>query len=107
VIFQTEQGKVNINVYFKDETLWLTQKLIANINSEDIDSGPIILGFGSVATIMNAKAMATLDIKGAKSTWSFLNFIGLPINLFGKKYYLLGKEPIYDIFLLWIAVDLI
>ncbi len=76
-------------------------------NSEDIDSGPIILGFGSVATIMNAKAMATLDIKGAKSTWSFLNFISLPINLFGKKYYLLGKEPIYDIFLLWIAVDLI
>ena len=31
VIFQTEQGKVNINVYFKDETLWLTQKLIAEL----------------------------------------------------------------------------
>ncbi|MEA2104510.1 MAG: hypothetical protein U9P79_07725 [Candidatus Cloacimonadota bacterium] len=28
VIFQTENGKVNIDVFFRDETLWLTQKLI-------------------------------------------------------------------------------
>lgn len=31
VIFQTENGKVNIDVYFKDETLWLTQKSIAEL----------------------------------------------------------------------------
>lgn len=31
VIFQTADGKVNINVFFKDETLWLTQKLIAEL----------------------------------------------------------------------------
>lgn len=31
VIFQTEKGKVNIDVYFQDETLWLTQKLIAEL----------------------------------------------------------------------------
>ncbi|TSA28788.1 cell filamentation protein Fic [bacterium] len=31
VIFQTENGKVNIDVFFKDETLWLTQKLIADL----------------------------------------------------------------------------
>jgi hypothetical protein len=31
VIFQTENGKVNIDVFFKDETLWLTQKLIAEL----------------------------------------------------------------------------
>jgi hypothetical protein len=31
VIFQTESGKVNIDVYFQDETLWLTQKLIAKL----------------------------------------------------------------------------
>ncbi|WP_205860416.1 hypothetical protein [Polaribacter sp. 11A2H] len=29
VIFSTEEGKVNIDVYFKDDTLWLTQKKIA------------------------------------------------------------------------------
>jgi hypothetical protein len=31
VIFQTETGKVNIDVFFKDETLWLTQKLISEL----------------------------------------------------------------------------
>lgn len=31
VIFETENGKVNIDVYFQDETLWLTQKLIADL----------------------------------------------------------------------------
>ena len=31
VIFQTENGKVNIDVYFQDETLWLTQKCIAEL----------------------------------------------------------------------------
>lgn len=31
VIFQTEKGKVNIDVYFQDETLWLTQKRIAEL----------------------------------------------------------------------------
>lgn len=29
VIFKTENGKVNIDVYFKDDTLWLTQKLMS------------------------------------------------------------------------------
>lgn len=31
VIFQTENGKVNIDVFFKNETLWLTQKKIAEL----------------------------------------------------------------------------
>jgi hypothetical protein len=31
VIFKTEDGKVNIDVYFQDDTLWLTQKLIAEL----------------------------------------------------------------------------
>jgi hypothetical protein len=31
VIFKTETGKVNIDVYFQDETLWLTQKRIAEL----------------------------------------------------------------------------
>ncbi len=31
VIFQTADGKVNVDVFFKDETLWLTQKLIAEL----------------------------------------------------------------------------
>lgn len=31
VIFEAEKGKVNIDVYFHDETLWLTQKRIAEL----------------------------------------------------------------------------
>lgn len=31
VVFQTSTGKVNIDVYFRDETLWLTQKAMASL----------------------------------------------------------------------------
>lgn len=31
VIFQTEEGKVNIDVFFAYETLWLTQKVMADL----------------------------------------------------------------------------
>ncbi|MDD4149380.1 MAG: virulence RhuM family protein [Bacteroidales bacterium] len=31
VLFQTKDGKVNIDVYFQNSTLWLTQQLIANL----------------------------------------------------------------------------
>jgi hypothetical protein len=31
VIFQTKSGKVNIEVFFQDNTLWLTQKKIAEL----------------------------------------------------------------------------
>ncbi len=31
VIFKTATAKVNIAVYFKDDTLWLTQKLISQL----------------------------------------------------------------------------
>ena len=31
VLYQTATGKVNIEVYFKEDTLWLTQKLICNL----------------------------------------------------------------------------
>lgn len=31
VIYQTESGKVNVEVYFLDDTLWLTQKVMAQL----------------------------------------------------------------------------
>ena len=31
VIFQTESGKVNVEVYFQNDTLWLTQKAMATL----------------------------------------------------------------------------
>ena len=35
VLFKTNGAKVNIDVYFKDETLWLTQKRIAELFEKD------------------------------------------------------------------------
>ncbi len=35
VLFKTADGKVNIDVYFHEETLWLTQKLIAELFQKD------------------------------------------------------------------------
>ncbi len=35
VIFKTDNGKVNIDVYFKDDTLWLTQKLMSVLFEKD------------------------------------------------------------------------
>ncbi|TWI75577.1 hypothetical protein LZ24_00624 [Desulfobotulus alkaliphilus] len=35
VIFQTETGKINIEVFFYNETLWLTQKKIAELFEKD------------------------------------------------------------------------
>lgn len=35
VIFKTDTGKVNVEVYFRDDTLWLTQKTMASLFERD------------------------------------------------------------------------
>ena len=35
VLFKTADGKVNIDVYFHNETLWLSQKLLAELFQKD------------------------------------------------------------------------
>ena len=35
VLFKTADGKINIDVYFYNETLWLSQKLIAELFQKD------------------------------------------------------------------------
>jgi hypothetical protein len=69
-------------------------------NSMDVDSGPVVLGYGASATIMNIKSQASQN-KGSKFTWAAMNLIGFPIHIFNGKYYLLKKEPMLDLFLLW------
>jgi len=75
-------------------------------NEMDYDSGPVVLGYGASATIMNIKTQASLGDGKSKRTWSLMNCISLPINLFGKKYYLFQQEPMFDIFMLWASVEL-
>ena len=33
VIYQTEYGKANVEVYFQNDTLWLTQKVMAQLET--------------------------------------------------------------------------
>jgi len=75
-------------------------------NQSDIDSGPVIFGYGSSASIMNIKTQASLNKNGARSTWALMNTISIPINIFGTKFYLFKIEPMFDIFMLWACVEL-
>lgn len=83
----------------------LVKESLTEESGQDIDSGPVIFGYGASATIMNIKTQAKYSRK-AKGTWAFFNVISLPVNICGEKYYLFGKEPMYDLFMLWAAVEL-
>ena len=75
-------------------------------NKMDVDSGPVIFGYGASATVMNIKTQANLSPAKAKTTWAFMNMISFPVNIFGYKFYLLKQEPMYDLFMLWGCVEL-
>lgn len=75
-------------------------------NDSDYDSGPVTFGYGAAATIMNIKTQAILGNKNSKITWAFFNSISFPVNLFHSKYYLLKQEPMFDLFMLWAAVEI-
>ena len=72
----------------------------------DVDSGPVVFGYGASATIMNIKTQASLNNPRSKVTWAAMNLISFPINLFGKKYYLFRQEPMFDLFMLWGSVEI-
>ena len=72
----------------------------------DVDSGPILFGYGASATIMNIKTQASLGNSNSTITWAAMNLIAFPVNIFGRKYYLLKKEPMLDLFMLWACTEL-
>ncbi len=75
-------------------------------NDSDYDSGPVFFGYGATATIMNMKTQASLGDQNSKITWAFFNSISFPINLVQSKYYLFKQEPMFDLFMLWAAVEM-
>jgi len=75
-------------------------------SGSDLDSGPLIFGYGSSASIMNIKTQASLHNSTAKYSYGFYNMISMPYNLLGKKYHLFKKEIMFDIFMLWGAVEI-
>jgi hypothetical protein len=36
ILYQTDEGKVNVNVYFADENFWMTQKAIGELFDVDV-----------------------------------------------------------------------
>ncbi len=93
---------------FVDEYLGiqLVKENVDASNAMDVDSGPVVLGYGASATIMNIKAQASLKSSKAKRTWAAMNIIGLPVNIFNRKFYIFKKEPMLDLFMLWGSVEL-
>lgn len=75
-------------------------------NEMDVDSGPVVFGYGASATIMNIKTQASLDNPRSKFTWAAMNLVSVPINIFRKKYFLMKKEPMLDLFMLWGSTEL-
>lgn len=75
-------------------------------NSMDVDSGPVVFGYGASATIMNIKTQACLGNGNSKLTWAAMNALALPINILNNKYYLMKKEPMLDLFMLWGSTEL-
>lgn len=75
-------------------------------NVMDVDSGPVVFGYGASATIMNIKTQAALGNQKSRNTWALMNVLGLPINFLGRKFYLFGAEPMFDVFMLWGCVEM-
>jgi hypothetical protein len=72
----------------------------------DVDSGPVVMGYGASATIMNIKAQACIGNTKSRISWAAINLIAVPINIFNKKFYLMKKEPMLDLFMLWGCTEL-
>ena len=110
-LFDPESARRQNSIFQKHYLLSILDihfiKEYENDGELDVDSGPIIYGIGSVATIMNIKTQKTINNKQLRLTWGFLNMLGLPINFNGKKHYLFKQELMFDIFMLWTSVSLL
>lgn len=69
---------------------------------EDIDSGPIVLGFSGPATVVGAgAAIANGDEDLATTLLAAAEVVGLPIEIAGRRRYAGGVLPVGDAFLVW------
>lgn len=68
----------------------------------DIDSGPVILGIGGVASIVGLLAFAKQkDWLTYVSLRNSLESFGVPITIGSKKRYIFGQLPMADAFICW------
>jgi hypothetical protein len=55
---------------------------------------------------MNMKTQASLGNQNSKITWAFFNALSFPLNILQSKYYIFQQEPMFDLFMLWAAVEM-
>ena len=68
----------------------------------DVDSGPVVLGFGAASTIVGATALSVYgDYENASRISQFIEAAGVPIETTENRYYLFGTLPIADAFITW------
>ena len=69
---------------------------------EDVDSGPIVLGFSGPATVVGAgAAIANGDEDLATALLATAEVAGFPIEIAGRRRYAGGYVPVGDAFLAW------
>jgi hypothetical protein len=93
------------NKHFIDSQFGLTgirEYAKSESGNGDIDSGPVILGFGGAATIVGMQTLSLYgeDEPGLKVR-NTVEAFGIPIQSEGHKQYLLGELPIADAFIAW------
>lgn len=104
--FQFAQDQFRLfNKNFVDSQFGLTgirEYATGQSGNGDIDSGPVILGFGGAATIVG---MQTLSLYGEDESGlkvrNAVEAFGIPIQREAHKQYLGGKLPIADAFIAW------
>jgi len=68
----------------------------------DVDSGPVVLGFGGPATVVGAgAALANGDPRLGTTLLAVAEVVGFPIEFAGRRWYGGGIAPVGDAFLAW------
>ncbi len=68
----------------------------------DVDSGPVVFGIGSSATIAGlGTAIAVGDAEWAEQLEQMVETLGMPLTWKGQKCYIGGALPVADAFLAW------
>jgi hypothetical protein len=105
--FGTQQFKIYRSL-FLDERFGLTgireyPNTSTTTDTGDIDSGPVILDFGSAATLVGMHTLSVYgDYESSATIRSEIETFGLPSTTDeNQKMYLLGKLPIADAFIAW------
>jgi hypothetical protein len=73
-----------------------------NYGNGDIDSGPVIFGFGGAATIVGMQTLSIFEEKtSSMSIRNAVESFAFPIEYNERKTYLFGQLPIADAFIAW------